>query len=134
MNPVKRVRRPLFLDPDRYRRRRLMDAARLLPVLGGFLFLLPVLWQPGTTGHNTAVEGVYLFAVWAGLILLARLFAPGLAAVDAAADGRMVLSMLAADGTTDGKAPGDADAPPEAQDDPATGPDPERPRDGKDAV
>jgi len=56
-----------------------MDAARLLPVLGAFLFFLPALWRPGATGHSTAVDGVYLFAVWAILIVIARLFASGLA-------------------------------------------------------
>jgi hypothetical protein len=77
---VKPPRRPLFLDPDRYRRRRLMDAARLLPVLGAFLFCLPMLWRPDAAGHSTAGEGVYLFIVWAVLIGVARLFAPGLVA------------------------------------------------------
>jgi hypothetical protein len=82
---AKSGRRPLFLDPDRYRRRRLMDAARMLPVLGAFLLLLPTLWRPGTSGHSTAIDGIYLFAVWAALILVARLFAPGLASGEARA-------------------------------------------------
>jgi hypothetical protein len=65
---------PLFLERESYRRRRLMDAARILPVLGLVLFLLPALWrQPGEP--NTAGEAVYLFAVWALLILAAALLA-----------------------------------------------------------
>jgi hypothetical protein len=57
---------PLFLARRTYRRRRLMDALRLLPWLGVFLFGLPLLWQkPGTA------EGLlYLFAAWGVLIVL----------------------------------------------------------------
>lgn len=36
---------PLFLARADYRRRRLRDAARLLPVVGALLMLLPLLWQ-----------------------------------------------------------------------------------------
>lgn len=72
---MRRPRRPLFLAPDSYRRRRLMDAARMLPVAGAFLFLLPILWRPSGSGHGTAFEGIYLFAVWAGLILAAMILA-----------------------------------------------------------
>ena len=69
---MRRPSRPLFLARGKYRRRRLADAARLLPILGGFLFLLPILWQSGPSqGHDTAPDTVYLFAVWAGLILAA---------------------------------------------------------------
>lgn len=82
---MKRSRPPVYLAPDRYRRRRLMDGARMLPVAGAFLILLPVLWQPGPEGHGTAAEGLYLFAVWAALITVARLLAgPLLQAEDAA--------------------------------------------------
>lgn len=74
-------RTPLFLARRTYRRRRLMDGARMLPVLGAFFVLLPILWVPADgAGQNTARDGVYLFAVWAALIVLARLLAPGLVA------------------------------------------------------
>lgn len=57
---------PLFLARETYRRRRLMDAARFLPFLGIFLFLVPALWAMDTG------EGlVYLFGVWAVLIAVA---------------------------------------------------------------
>ncbi len=57
-----------------------MDAARVLPFLGLFLFLLPLLWEDAAgAGQATAFEGLYLFAVWAGLILGAAVLARGLA-------------------------------------------------------
>lgn len=76
---MKRRRAPLFLGRRGYRRRRMHDAARLLPVFGGFLFLLPLLWDPaGTPTRDTAPDGIYVFLVWAGLIGVAALLAPGL--------------------------------------------------------
>jgi hypothetical protein len=70
---------PVFLARKGYRARRLTDAARLLPVAGLILFLLPVLWQPAATPEgDTAAGWVYLFGVWAGLIVLAYLLSRGL--------------------------------------------------------
>lgn len=67
---------PLFLARRSYRRRRVMDAARLLPVVGGFLVALPILWRPAETpGGETAQGVVYLFTVWALLILAAAVLA-----------------------------------------------------------
>jgi hypothetical protein len=82
--------RPLFLDRQVYRRRRLRDAARLLPMFGAFFFLLPILWSPETTtGPDTATDGLYIFGVWAILVALAAAFAPGLTDEDPApGDGR----------------------------------------------
>jgi len=86
---VRRPRAPLFLARRSYRRRRLRDAARLIPVLGVFFFLLPVLWAPGATpAPDTARMGIYLFAVWGVLIGLAFVLAPGLSADDSNADNR----------------------------------------------
>ena len=63
---------PLFLAKSGYRSRRLSDAARLLPVLGLFLLVLPAFWSTpqadGAAQTTTAQVGVYIFAVWAGLI------------------------------------------------------------------
>ncbi|MCE5974822.1 hypothetical protein LZA78_15140 [Sinirhodobacter sp. WL0062] len=71
---------PLFLARRSYRRRRMMDAVRMLPVLGMVLFLLPSLWLPGETPRpDTGRGGLYLFAVWAGLVVLAFGLARGLA-------------------------------------------------------
>jgi hypothetical protein len=67
---------PLFLARQTYRRRRMMDAARLLPLVGIFAFLLPILWQPMTTPEpDTAFGMAYLFGAWALLIVAARVMA-----------------------------------------------------------
>lgn len=77
---MKRARTPLFLKRRSYRKRRLRDTARMLPVFGLFLFLVPVLWKPAQTARaDTAPDGIYLFVVWIGLVLVAALMAPGLA-------------------------------------------------------
>jgi uncharacterized membrane protein (DUF4010 family) len=69
---------PLFLARAVYRRRRLRDAARLLPILGLFLLLLPLMWgEPSGKGAGQTV--VYVFVVWVLLVGLAAYLAPGLA-------------------------------------------------------
>ncbi|MBL9057895.1 MAG: hypothetical protein JNJ84_16640 [Rhodobacteraceae bacterium] len=74
------MRAPLFLARKVYRRRRLRDAARILPFLGLFLMLLPALWSPGRGGGGAAV---FVFSVWALLIAGAAALAPGLARPEA---------------------------------------------------
>lgn len=68
-----------FLARDSYRMRRLMDAARFLPVLGLILLLLPLmrLDQQADT-PPTAAESVYLFLVWFALVAVAFLMSLGL--------------------------------------------------------
>ncbi len=74
------ARQPLFLARQSYRRRRMMDAARLLPVLGSVLFMMPVLWRPAETPlADTGPGAVYLFAIWALLIGSAVVLGPALA-------------------------------------------------------
>lgn len=76
---MKRSRKPLFLARIPYRRRRLRDAARLLPVLGAFLMILPSLWSPPGMGLRlTSGDLVYFFLIWVILVLIAAAFAPGL--------------------------------------------------------
>ena len=75
---MRRPKQPLFLARAPYRRRRLRDAARLLPVLGVFLLLLPLLWTPDSRMSLSAGDVIYFFSVWLGLIGLAAAFAPGL--------------------------------------------------------
>ncbi len=60
-------RTSLFLARSSYKRRRAMDAARILPLLGAVLFMLPVLGESG----GTRGVGLYLFIVWAVLVGLA---------------------------------------------------------------
>ncbi len=73
------LRRAIFLARQPYRRRRLRDAARLLPVLGTFLFVLPALWSPPGDGLRLLSRDViYFFGFWAVLIAVAALFARGL--------------------------------------------------------
>lgn len=71
---------PPFLTLKVYRQRRVKDAARFLPVCGAVLFAAPVLWAaaPSGTDHSMARNGIYIFVVWAALILVARLLAPAL--------------------------------------------------------
>ena len=62
----------VFLERRSYRRRRLMDAAKLLPVLGAILFLVPLLWLVGTDAEAkvpASLAFVYVFVVWALLIV-----------------------------------------------------------------
>ena len=66
---------PLFLARQSYRRRRLGDAARLLPLLGFVLLCLPVLWA---NEARTASGLVYLFVLWGLLILAVALISPRL--------------------------------------------------------
>ncbi len=69
---MSRKPRPLFLQHRGYRRRRQADAARLLPLVGFVLFLVPILWLPERTAlPDTVRGGLYLFGVWALLILVA---------------------------------------------------------------
>ena len=58
--------------------------ARLLPLFGALLFMLPLLWS----GARTSTGVVYLFAVWAGLILAAVLLARRLMRAETAERGR----------------------------------------------
>lgn len=80
---------PLFLRPANYRRRRKYDLARILPIAGGFLFLLPILWSPipgQETGRSTASDTIYIFIVWALLVLGAGLIAHSLTGDEALED------------------------------------------------
>ena len=71
---ARRPTRPVFLGQARYRQRRLRDAARLLPVLGVVLWMIPLLWPrgPGDGTLNSAAL-IYMFAVWIALIVTALL-------------------------------------------------------------
>lgn len=75
-----RAATPLFLARQTYRRRRLADAARVLPIVAAGLFFLPTLWQPAATPEpDTARGAVWLFGVWAVVIVIAFVLARRLA-------------------------------------------------------
>jgi hypothetical protein len=64
--------RRLFLERRTYRRNRLQDAARLLPVLGAVMLFGPVFIRSEAEERATAGLDawlVYFFIVWAGLIV-----------------------------------------------------------------
>ncbi|EAQ45839.1 hypothetical protein MED193_05589 [Roseobacter sp. MED193] len=71
-----------FVERRTYRRRRLMDIARLLPILGALLFTVPLMWPnpdpypaPGNqAGMATSAAITYIFVVWGGLIALSFAF------------------------------------------------------------
>lgn len=72
--PRSPVRPGLFLARDSYRQRRLRDAARMLPVLGLILWLIPLMWRRDadqTGGMAAAVA--FVFAGWGLLIVLTGL-------------------------------------------------------------
>ncbi|EEE37241.1 hypothetical protein RKLH11_1077 [Rhodobacteraceae bacterium KLH11] len=67
----------LFLERQSYRRRRLVDAARLLPFLGAGLLALPLLWPDETDGAEAlplSSAMFYIFACWGLLILISLVF------------------------------------------------------------
>ena len=71
------ARPPIFLERRGYRRRRLRDAMRLLPVLGLALWMVPLMWQTpadGPDGVRMSEALSYVFGVWALLVVLALVF------------------------------------------------------------
>lgn len=66
--------KPIFLERQTYRRRRLADAARLLPLLGALLMGLPLLWfRPEGEAMRTTHVMMYIFGCWAVLALLSAI-------------------------------------------------------------
>jgi len=62
---------PLFLARANYRKRRWRDGARLLPIFGAVLLLVPLLWP--WSARVMVAHWLFIFVVWAGLIALAAL-------------------------------------------------------------
>lgn len=77
---MRRPTEPVFLARQSYRRRRLGDAARLVPLGGLVLFLIPVLWAGDA---RTSGGLIYIFLVWIGLILAIGVVSRRLAASEA---------------------------------------------------
>lgn len=68
---TKPPKKSVFFESAIYRRNRLVDAARLLPLLGVFLFIVPAIVVVGAA--PTASRWVFLFVVWVGLICAAAI-------------------------------------------------------------
>jgi hypothetical protein len=70
---------PVFLERRSYRQRRLVDAARLLPLAGVLLWLVPLLWPQGGGAEggaqvpavSTSSAIIYIFGIWIILVLSA---------------------------------------------------------------
>lgn len=90
------AQRPLFLERASFRRRRLGDAARVLPVLAVIMVLLPVWWVPHKASF--AAGAAWLFGLWAGLIVAVALLHRALLRSEAAAQ-----SGAQPDATTQGR-------------------------------
>lgn len=62
---------PVLHEKRTYRQRRLMDAARVAPVLALFLWMVPLFWpQSADGGVSSATAIIYIFVVWAAVIVL----------------------------------------------------------------
>ena len=71
----------IFLERRRYRKQRLRDVAKMLPILGVVLFFVPLLWQGDEPASNAdAVQ--FMFGAWLFLIVLTWLIARKIAAAD----------------------------------------------------
>ena len=89
MTPAPRP--PVFVPRAAYRQRRLRDLARLLPLVGAVLFLIPLLWPQrgdGLSGEVQMTSGaiVYIFATWAALVVVSALISRLLRPDDPATD------------------------------------------------
>ena len=87
-------REPLFLARQSYRRRRIEDAARLLPLLGVVLFLLPLM----VGGAIGSVRLAFVFSSWFFLIVSAMVLARHLGRD---AEQRPIGSQSTPDGSSD---------------------------------
>ena len=69
----------VFVEKTSYRRRRLIDAIRFLPIFGAFLFLLPLFWGGGVTSRVS----IYVFAAWAILVAISAILSMAVGDTDA---------------------------------------------------
>jgi hypothetical protein len=60
-----------FLERQSYRRRRLIDTIRTLPVIGGVLWAVPLLWRQSESADvvMTSDAIIYIFSVWLLLVV-----------------------------------------------------------------
>ncbi|EAR50211.1 hypothetical protein OG2516_05023 [Oceanicola granulosus HTCC2516] len=79
-------RGPVFLARETYGRRRLRDLARMLPLFGAVLILLPLLRGADPAARTGGVL-IYLFVLWALLVAVAALLSRRLADESPPRDG-----------------------------------------------
>ncbi len=69
---------PVFLERSSYRKRRVMDALKLLALFGFILWMIPTLWPDGSDPDAAPVSMshalFYVFGVWFVLIVLSAAF------------------------------------------------------------
>ncbi len=73
-HPARSEQATIHAEKRSYRRRRLVDAARLLPAFGVVFFSIPLLWsnmKGAAAGGETATTSamLYIFGIWAVLVL-----------------------------------------------------------------
>jgi hypothetical protein len=83
---MRRPATPIFLERRSYRQRRVRDAARLLPLLGLVLWMLPLLFGVDGTPALTSQVLLYVFGVWLGLAVAAAALSLGLDSAPGPAD------------------------------------------------
>lgn len=67
---MKKPDSPIFLERRTYRKRRLIDALRLLPILGAVLWGIPMfLGQDAQNPVSVSGVMIYIFVVWIALII-----------------------------------------------------------------
>lgn len=65
----------VFLERRSYRRRRMLDGLKMLPILGAWLFMLPLMWPDGGGGavdapaRSMSSALIYIFGTWLVMIL-----------------------------------------------------------------
>lgn len=82
---------PLYLAREPYKRRRLIDAHRLLPIGVFLLFLVPLVWGGGETDAAIGLgvrSYVHVFVVWGGAIALAAFISRALMRADLAGEAQ----------------------------------------------
>ncbi|MXU64900.1 hypothetical protein [Oceanomicrobium pacificus] len=77
------------LAERQHRQRRLQDAALLLPLVGAFFLISPVIliFRDSSGGEGVPAVVVYLFSVWLGLIVAAALLSRSFLRQDTHEDG-----------------------------------------------
>ena len=77
---------PVFLERGSYRRRRMLDAVKLLVVLGACLWMIPLLWPvPDTEGTEPVALShalFYIFGVWIFLTALSAFLSTRMRSAD----------------------------------------------------